>query len=103
MEVTECDVKGTSGASAAPLAEDTNAESPTRQQSASTQHQMKLIKPLLSSASRLGKALVELFGLLVKVRPYKFLFLFYLFIFILFYLFFYFLFIYFFFFLFHTS
>ena len=82
MEVTECDVKGTSGASAAPLAEDTNAESPTRQQSAATQHQMKLIKPLLSSASRLGKALAELFGLLVKVRPYKFLFLFfYLFLF----------------------
>lgn len=29
--------------------------------------QMKLIKPLLPSASRLGKALAELFGLLVKV------------------------------------
>ncbi len=41
-----------------------------RQQSAATQHQMKLIKPLLSSASRLGKALAELFGLLVKVKYY---------------------------------
>lgn len=66
MEVTETDVKGASGSSAG-LGEDGSAESPTRQQSAATQHQMKLIKPLLSSASRLGKALAELFGLLVKV------------------------------------
>ena len=66
MEVTESDVKGTSG-TGTPLAEDSSTESPTRQQSAATQHQMKLIKPLLSSASRLGKALAELFGLLVKV------------------------------------
>ncbi|KAK7074780.1 E3 ubiquitin-protein ligase huwe1 [Halocaridina rubra] len=45
----------------------TAADSPTLQQSTATQHQMKLIKPLLSSASLLGKALAELFGLLVKL------------------------------------
>lgn len=66
MEVTEPDVKGATGSSV-PLGEEGSTESPTRQQSAATQHQMKLIKPLLSSASRLGKALAELFGLLVKV------------------------------------
>ena len=52
------------GAPTAPAAEGGEA----KQSSAATQHQMKLIKPLLSSASRLGKALAELFGLLVKVR-----------------------------------
>ena len=31
------------------------------------QHQMKMVKPLLSTASRLGRALAELFGLLVKL------------------------------------
>ncbi|KAG0720223.1 E3 ubiquitin-protein ligase HUWE1 [Chionoecetes opilio] len=67
MEVTETEVKGVSGSLAALGGEDGTAESPTRQQSAATQHQMKLIKPLLSSASRLGKALAELFGLLVKL------------------------------------
>lgn len=66
MEVTETDVKVATGGSA-PTADDSSTESPTRQQSAATQHQMKLIKPLLSSASRLGKALAELFGLLVKL------------------------------------
>lgn len=71
MEVTETDVKVTAGGSI-PTAEDSGTESPTRQQSAATQHQMKLIKPLLSSASRLGKALAELFGLLVKVSKLLF-------------------------------
>ncbi|XP_042241661.1 E3 ubiquitin-protein ligase HUWE1-like isoform X2 [Homarus americanus] len=66
MEVTETDVMAPAGGST-PTADDTSTESPTRQQSAATQHQMKLIKPLLSSASRLGKALAELFGLLVKL------------------------------------
>lgn len=31
-------------------------------------HQLKYIKPLLGASSRLGRALAELFGLLVKVR-----------------------------------
>ena len=60
----------TEGASRACSSSD-EAEAP-RQSSAATQHQMKLIKPLLSSASRLGKALAELFGLLVKVRTHTF-------------------------------
>ena len=67
MEVTESNnIRGLADAGTS-LGESTAAESPTRQQSAVTQHQMKLIKPLLSSASRLGKALAELFGLLVKL------------------------------------
>lgn len=66
MEVTESNNRGISD-NGTPLGEGTSAESPTRQQSAATQHQMKLIKPLLSSASRLGKALAELFALLVKL------------------------------------
>jgi E3 ubiquitin-protein ligase HUWE1 len=31
--------------------------------------QLKYIKPLLGASSRLGRALAELFGLLVKVSP----------------------------------
>lgn len=73
MEVTEPEVK-TGGAAAAAggtsAAGDEGSTDSSRQQSAATQHQMKLIKPLLSSASRLGKALAELFGLLVKVKYY---------------------------------
>lgn len=32
------------------------------------QHYAKLLKPILSASSRLGRALAELFGLLVKVK-----------------------------------
>ena len=35
------------------------------------QHQVKLIRPVLGCVSRLGRALTELFGLLVKVKIFK--------------------------------
>ncbi|ROT63125.1 hypothetical protein C7M84_018994 [Penaeus vannamei] len=67
MEVMETDTVKMGTEASTPSGEGASGDSPTRQQSAATQHQMKLIKPLLSSASRLGKALAELFGLLVKL------------------------------------
>lgn len=79
MEVMETDTVKMGTEASTPSGEGASGDSPTRQQSAATQHQMKLIKPLLSSASRLGKALAELFGLLVKVRLYKLFLLFALF------------------------
>ena len=41
---------------------------PERATNVTLQHYAKLIKPVLSASSRLGRALAELFGLLVKVR-----------------------------------
>lgn len=38
---------------------------------ATLQNYAKLIKPILSASSRLGRALTEFFGLLVKVLPYN--------------------------------
>lgn len=71
MEVTEAEGANSEskGSSETPAASGSSSstESPSRQQSPAAQHQMKLIKSLLSSASRLGKALAELFGLLVKL------------------------------------
>ena len=40
---------------------------PERSTNVTLQHYAKLIKPVLSASSRLGRALAELFGLLVKV------------------------------------
>jgi len=46
---------------------DSNKKKDSKSSSTKTGPQMKQIKPLLSSASRLGRALAELFGLLVKL------------------------------------
>ncbi|XP_076049070.1 HECT, UBA and WWE domain containing E3 ubiquitin protein ligase 1 isoform X2 [Oratosquilla oratoria] len=66
MEVTEGEGSASTEAPVTPAEGSMTTTGPQQQNSAS-QHQMKLIKQLLSSASRLGKALAELFGLLVKL------------------------------------
>lgn len=43
------------------------ASTSKKEEKAPTSHQLKYIKPLLGSSSRLGRALAELFGLLVKL------------------------------------
>merc|ERR1712106_703030 len=56
MEVTESEgVSSESKGTTETATTSGSTESPTRQQSPAAQHQMKLIKSLLSSASRLGK------------------------------------------------
>ena len=71
MDISENDSSVPSLGGSLPIPGDsgiTPSANESKQQNPTTQHQMKLIKPLLSSASRLGKALAELFGLLVKVH-----------------------------------
>merc|ERR1719410_1226058 len=46
---------------------ETTAESKDKKTNPQLQSQIKQIKPLLSGSSRLGRALAELFGLLVKL------------------------------------
>ena len=68
MEITEGggDVGGEAGTSSPQTLATTSSELSSK--NPSSQQQVKLLKPLLSAASRLGKSLAELFGLLVKVR-----------------------------------
>lgn len=63
MEIDEPAKSATSGALPTVV---TSANKPKL--SLALQMQIKQMKPLLSSSSRLGRALAEFFGLLVKVR-----------------------------------
>ena len=67
MEIDICEV-ATSAATRVSSSTQTAILSKSDKTNTTLQEYAKILKPVLSASSRLGRALAELFGLLVKVK-----------------------------------